>query len=460
MSFYVGTGHTMHAKTQHDTPAVTQAGLEQLVREVLKQARAQGASQAEAGVSVDSGLNLTVRLGEVETLEYQRDRGLGLTVYFGTRKGSASSADLSPAALADTVRAACSIARYTAEDPCAGLADAELMASEFPDLDLCYPWEPEPDAVIAMALSCEDAARAYDPRIENSEGASVTTHRGMRVYANSHGFSGGYESTSHSLTCSVIGKTGDSMQRDYWYSYGRDVRELESPEAVGRKAAERTVARLGARRIGTRKAPVLFVPELARGLIGSYLGAMRGGAQYREASFLLKAVGQQVFPAFLQLSERPFIKKGLASAAFDNEGVATREREIVDRGVASTYLLDSYSARKLGLKTTGHAGGVRNLIVKPGELDYAGLLQHMGRGLVVTELLGQGVNGVTGDYSRGASGFWVEDGAVAYPVEEITIAGNLKDMYRHIAAVGSDVDLRGATRTGSILIDEMTIAGE
>lgn len=450
----------MHAKTEHDTPAVTQAHLEQLMRDILKEARAQGASQAEAGVSVDSGLSLTVRLGEVETLEYQRDRGLGLTVYFGHRKGSASSADLSPAALQDTVRAACSIARYTAEDACAGLADAELMATEFPDLDLSYPWDPEPDAVIAMATDCEDAARGYDARIENSEGATVTTHQGMRVYANSHGFSGGYASTSHSITCSVIGKAGESMQRDYWYSYGRDVRDLESPESVGRKAAERTVARLGGRRIGTRKAPVLFVPELARGIVGSFLGAMRGGAQYREASFLLKAEGQRVFPDFMQVSERPFLKKGLASAAFDNEGVATRDREIVDRGVANTYLLDSYSARKLGLKTTGHAGGVRNLLVKPGELDYAGLLKRMGRGLVVTELLGQGVNGVTGDYSRGAAGFWVEDGVAAYPVEEITIAGNLKDMYRNIAAVGNDVDMRGSMRTGSILLEEMTIAGE
>jgi len=450
----------MHAKTEHDTPAMDQAGLEQLVRDVLKQARDQGASQAEAGVSVDTGLNLTVRLGEVETLEYQRDRGLGLTVYFATRKGSASTADLSPAALADTVRAACSIARYTAEDPCAGLADAVLMAKEFPDLDLSHPWEPEPDTVIQMAKRCEDAARGYDKRIENSEGATIATHRGMRVYANSHGFSGGYESTSHSITCSVIGKSGESMQRDYWYSYSRDAKELESPEAVGQKAADRTVARLGARRMATTKAPVLFVPELARGLIGSYLGAMRGGAQYREASFLLKAQGQKIFPDFMQLSERPFIKKGLASAAFDNEGVATHERELVDRGVATTYLLDSYSARKLGMQTTGHAGGVRNLLVKPGDLDYAALLRQMGRGLVVTELLGQGVNGVTGDYSRGATGFWVEDGAVAYPVEEITIAGNLKDMFRNIAAVGNDVDLRGATRTGSILISEMTIAGE
>ncbi len=450
----------MHAKTEHDTPAVTQADLEQLMRDILRQARAQGASQAEAGVSVDSGLSLTVRLGEVETLEYQRDRGLGLTVYFGHRKGSASSADLSPTALQDTVRAACSIARYTAEDDCAGLADAELMATEFPDLDMNYPWEPEPDAVIDMATRCEDAARGYDARIENSEGATVTSHQGLRVYANSHGFSAGYASTSHSITCSVIGKTGESMQRDYWYSYGRDVRDLEAPEAVGRKAAERTVARLGAQRLSTGKAPVLFVPELARGIVGSFLGAMRGGAQYREASFLLKAQGQQVFPDFIQISERPFLKKALASAAFDNEGVATRDREIVDKGVATTYLLDSYAARKLGLKTTGHAGGVRNLIVKPGELDYAGLLKRMGRGLVVTELLGQGVNGVTGDYSRGAAGFWVEDGVAAYPVEEITIAGNLKDMYRNIAAVGNDVDMRGSMRTGSILISEMTIAGE
>ena len=450
----------MHPKADHDTPALGEAGLRDIVGEVLKQARAQGASQAEAGVSVDAGLSLTVRLGEVETLEYQRDRGLGLTVYFGKRKGSASTADLSPAALADTVRAACSIARYTAEDDCAGLADAELMATEFPDLDLDYPWEPAPEAVIEMAKACEDAARGHDKRIENSEGATVSSHRSVRMYGNSHGFCAGTHSTSHSLTCSVIGKSGESMQRDYWYSYARDVRDLESPDAVGKKAAERTVARLGARRIGTRKCPVLFVPELARGLVGSYLGAMRGGAQYREASFLLGVEGKRVFPDFVQFSERPFLKKALASAAFDNEGVTTRDRELVDKGVASTYLLDSYSARKLKRQTTGHAGGVRNLLVKPGTLDYAGLLKDMGRGLVVTELLGQGVNGVTGDYSRGASGFWVEGGEVAYPVEEITIAGNLKGMYKGIAAVGKDVDLRGAIQTGSILISEMTVAGE
>lgn len=450
----------MHASPVHDTPAATQATLENLVHEVLQQARKLGASQAEAGVSAESGLTLTVRLGEVETLEYQQDRGLGITVYFGKRKGSASSADLSPAAVSETVLAAVSIARHTAEDECAGLADAELMAHDLPDLDLDYPWELAPDAAIEIARACEDAARARDKRIENSEGATVTTHRGRRVYANSHGFMGGYASTVHSLTCSVIGKLGDSMQRDYWYTTARDAAELETSEAVGRKAAERTVARLGARKLSTRQAPVLFTPDVARGLVGHFLGAMRGGAQYREASFLLNAAGQKIFPDYVQLSERPHLKKALASAAFDNEGVITCDAEIVDRGVATAYLLDSYAARKLKLKSNGHAGGVRNLIVKPGERDYTGLLKHMGTGLVVTELMGQGVNSVTGDYSRGAAGFWVERGEIAYPVEEITVAGNLRDMYRNVVAIGNDVDLRGSIRTGSILIGEMTIAGE
>ena len=450
----------MHAHAKHDTTGYSHDQLDACVAQVLEEARAQGASQAEAGVSIDSGLTLTVRLGEVETLEYQCDRGIGITVYFGQRKGSASSSDLSPAALNETVRAACSIARYTAADDCAGLADAALMARDIPDLDLCHPWELAPERAIELATRCEAAARGFDARIRNSDGATVTTHQGLRVYGNSHGFLAGYPSTSHSLTCVVIGAENGGMQRDYWYSTARDPQDLETAEAVGVKAAQRTVARLGARKLGTRRAPVLFTPETARGLIGHFLGAMRGGAQYREASFLLHAAGQQVFPDFVQLSERPQLKKALASAAFDNEGVATRDAEIVDQGVATTYLLDSYAARKLKLKSTGHAGGVRNLIVKPGELDYARLLQRMGNGLVVTELMGQGVNHVTGDYSRGAAGFWVENGAIAYPVEEITIAGNLKNMYKNIAAIGKDVDLRGSIRTGSILVGEMTIGGE
>ncbi|HEY4127243.1 MAG TPA: metalloprotease PmbA [Gammaproteobacteria bacterium] len=444
----------------HDTPGLSQTGLEQLTRDAVQQAREQGASQAEAGASVESGLSLTVRLGEVETLEHQRDRGLGITVYFGTRKGSASTSDFSADAIRETVRAACSIARYTAEDACAGLADAALMAKEFPDLDLDHPWDPEPDTVIDMARRCEDAGRAYDARIENSEGASITTHRGMRFYANSHGFAAGQQSTSYSITCSVVGKSGDSMQRDYWYSVSRDADELESPEAVGRKAGERTVARLDSRRLTTRKAPVLYVPELARGLVGHYLAAVRGGSQYRRSSFLLDREGTRVFPEFMQFSERPLLPGALASASFDAEGVATFDKELVDKGIAATYLMDSYSARKLGRQTNGHAGGVRNLLVKPGQLDYADLLREMGTGFVVTELLGQGVNGVTGDYSRGASGFWVEGGEIVYPVEEVTIAGNLKDIFMGIAAVGKDVDVRGAIQTGSILVSEMTIAGE
>lgn len=443
-----------------DTTSYTRADLEALVETVLQEARKLGATQAEAGVSIESGLNLSVRMGDVETLEYQRDRGLGISVYFGQRKGSASTSDLSPQAVSDAVRAASSIARYTAEDACAGLADAGLMARDLPDLDLCHPWALEPEQAIEIARQCETAARAFDKRITNSEGASVTSHRGLRVYGNTHGFVGGYESTSHSLSCSVIGSAGDSMQRDYWYTTARDASELESAKAVGEHAAQRTVARLGARKLSTRKAPVLFAPEMARGFLGHFLGAMRGGAQYRQASFLLGGVGKQVFPEFVQLSERPHLRGALASAAFDNEGVATHDREIVDHGIATTYLLDSYAARKLGLQTTGHAGGVRNLIVKPGGYDFAGLLKEMGTGLVVAELIGQGVNGVTGDYSRGAAGFWVEHGEIAYPVEEITIAGNLGDMYRNVVAVGNDVDLRGSIRTGSILVSEMTIAGE
>ncbi|MGA9853547.1 MAG: metalloprotease PmbA [Gammaproteobacteria bacterium] len=450
----------MHARAKHDTTSYSHNDLNALVERVLKEARVQGASQAEAGVSIESGLTLSVRMGEVETLQYQRDRGLGVTVYFGTRKGSASTSDLSLAAVSESVRAACSIARYTAEDACAGLADAALMVKDIPDLDLCHPWALEPEQAIEIAKHCEDVARGFDRRIVNSEGATVTSHQGLRVYGNSHGFLGGNEGTSHSLSCAVVGREADGMQRDYWYTTARDAQELESSDAVGRKAAERTLARLGARKLATRQSPVLFAPEMARGLIGHFLGAIRGGAQYRQASFLLNAVGEKIFPDFVQLSERPHLKKALASTSFDNEGVTTRDRELVDAGVLQHYLLDSYSARKLGLQTTGHAGGVHNLIVKPGPLDFPSLLKRMGEGLLVTELMGQGVNGVTGDYSRGATGFWVENGEIVFPVEEITIAGNLKDMYRNITAVGNDVDPRGGTRTGSILVGAMTIAGE
>jgi len=436
--------------------------LKNIVSEALGQARALGATQAEADVSLQKGLTTTVRLGEVETVEYQRDRGMGITVYFGKRKGSASTADLSARAVAETVEKACDIARYTAEDDCSGLADPAELATSIPDLDLDHPWEISPEEAVECARSCEAAGRVVDTRITNSEGATVGSHRGVRVYGNSHGFLGGYPSTSHSISCVLLAQSGDDMQRDYWYSSTRDARDLESAESIGRMAGVRAVARLRARKLTTQRARVLFAPEVARGLIGHFLGAVRGSSQYRKSSFLLGAAGQQVFPSFFELRERPHIIKGLGSSPFDSEGVATRDRELVQDGVLQGYVLGSYSARKLGLRTTGNAGGNHNLLVesKTGGLPIDAILRELGTGLLVTELMGQGVNGVTGDYSRGASGFWVENGVVGDPVHEITIAGNLKDMYRNIAAIGSDVDLRGSVRVGSVLISEMTIAGD
>ncbi len=438
-----------------------QADLQSIIERALEEARARGASQAEAAVSQDTGLSVSVRLGEVETLEHQRDRSMGITVYFGRRKGSASTADFSLDAVRATVAKACSIARFTAEDACSGLADAVLMARTPSSLDLSHPWSIAADRAIEIAKSCEASALAFDPRINNSEGASLSTHQGLHVYGNTHGFVGGYPTTSHSLSCVVLAGTGEDMQRDYWYSSSRDWRELEQAEAIGRESARRTIARLGPRRLSTRRAPVLFVPEIARSLIGHFTAAIRGSSQYRQSSFLLNSVGQQVFPSGFSIAERPHIPKAAGSAPFDDEGVATRDRELVADGVVTGYILSSYSARKLGLETTGNAGGPHNLLVKPslsGGMDA--LLRQLGTGLLVTELMGQGVNMVTGDYSRGAAGFWVENGSIQYPVAEITIAGNLRDMLKGIAAVGDDVDVRGGTRVGSILLPEMTIAGD
>ena len=442
------------------TPEAHGADLLALVEIALKEAKLLGASQAEAAVSMDVGLSVSVRLGEVETVEYQRDRGMGVTVYFGTRKGSASTADLSPAGLRETVAKACSIARFTAEDPCAGLADPDTLATVIPDLQLSHPWDITPERACELALECEAAAMDVDGRITNSEGAGVSTHRGVRAYGTSHGFLAAYPGTVHSVSCAVLGTEGDAMERDYWYSTVRDWRELEEVASIGRRSGERAVRRLGARKLGTTKVPVLFSPDVARGLVSHYVGAIRGGSQYRRASFLLDAAGQQVFPDWFAISERPHLPKALASAPFDHEGVATNDRELVAGGVVLGYVLGTYSARKLGLRTTGNAGGTHNLIVAGRGRDFDGMLALMGRGLLVTELMGQGVNGVTGDYSRGAAGFWVEDGRIAHPVHEVTIAGNLKDMYRAIVDVGSDVDVRGGIRTGSILVEEMTVAGD
>ena len=435
--------------------------LKTVVAEALAQAAAAGATQAEADASLQRGLTVTVRLGEVDTIEYHRDRGMAITVYFGHRKGSASTADLRPEAVRASVQKACTIARYTASDDCAGLADPQDLAQRIPDLDLDHPWNIEADAAVEIARDCEAAGRALDARLGNSEGATLTSHRGVRVYGNSHGFLHGFPSTSHSLSCALVAQQDADMQRDYWYSVARRAQDLEAPAAVGRKAGELALRRLGAQALGTRRAPVLFSPDMARGLFGHLIGAIRGGSQYRRTSFLLDAAGQQVFPSFLQITERPHLARALASSPFDSEGVRTRDRDLVHDGVLQGYVLGSYSARKLGLRTTGNAGGIHNLLVEAAQppLDFPALLRKLGTGLLVTELMGQGVNPVTGDYSRGASGFWVEDGAIAHPVHEITIAGNLREMFRELVAVGSDVDLRGAIRCGSVLLAEMSIAG-
>ena len=440
---------------------LAQADLQSIIELALQEAQVRGASQADAAVSQDTGLSVGVRLGEVETLEHQRDRSMGITVYFGKRKGSASTADFSLEAVRATVAKACSIARFTAEDACSGLADAELMARSPPNLDLSHPWSVSADRAIEIAKTCEAAALAFDSRINNSEGASVSTHQGLHVYGNTHGFIGGYPATSHTVSCVVLAGSGEDMQRDYSYTSSRDWRELDAAEAVGRESARRTIARLDPRKISTRRSPVLYVPELARGLMGHLIVAVRGSSQYREASFLLNAAGQQVLPAGFSIAERPHIPKAMGSAAFDDEGVATQERELVIDGVLQGYILSSYSARKLGLKTTGNAGGAHNLLVAPSlPGGFEAMLAKLGTGLMVTELMGQGVNTVTGDYSRGAAGFWVENGQLQFPVAEVTIAGNLSAMFKGIAAVGDDIDTRGGIRVGSILLDEMTIAGD
>jgi PmbA protein len=399
-------------------------------------------------------------MAEVETIEYNRDKGVGVTIYLGQRKGHASTSDFSHAALEQTVAAAIGIARHTAEDDCAGLADKDRLATVFPELDLYHPWGIDVETAIGMATDCEDAARAVDPRISNSEGATVSAHTAHSVYGNSHGFLGYSVSSRHSVSCAVIAQAGDAMQRDYWYTLARAPGDLDNAAAVGRRAGERTVARLGARRIPTGTYPVLYDPGLAGGLIGHFVGAISGGSLYRKSSFLLDSLGQQVFSPLVNIVEDPFLPRGVASSAFDGEGVATVRRDLVTNGVLNGYFLASYSGRKLGMASTGNAGGCHNLIVAPTAGDFADMLKRLGTGLYVTELLGQGVNPVTGDYSRGAAGFWVENGVIAYPVEEITIAGNLKSMYQSIVAIGSDVDRRGSKHVGSILIDRMTVAGE
>jgi PmbA protein len=433
--------------------------LSDIAQDVIKRCRAAGASDVEVGASIDVGLAVNARLGEVETIEHTRDRSVGVTVYFGKRKGSASTADLQPDSIAKTVEHAIAIARYTEEDPANGLADPALIARDFPDLDLWHPWSIDAQEAIRLGIEIEDAGRSV-AGIANSEGAAVQAGESLSVYANSLDFLGRERSTRHMLSCSLIAEDDAGMQRDYWYESVRSADDFPDAASIGKKAAERTLARLGARKIGTRTCPVLFTSEVARGLIGHLVSAVSGGALYRKATFLVDHAGKKILPDFVDIVERPRLMRGQGSSSFDADGVATRDRDLIRGGVLERYVLGSYSARKLGLQSTGNAGGIHNLVVKTGNDDFAAMLKKLGTGLVVTDVMGQGVSIITGDYSRGASGFWVENGAIVHPVEEITIAANLRDMFAGIAAIGTDIDHRSHILTGSILIDKMTIAGE
>jgi PmbA protein len=441
----------------------SQDQLKQLARDVLAFAREQGASDASVEISEGGGLSVSVRKGQVETIEQNKDKGIGVTVYCGQRRGHANTSDFSTESLRATVEAAYNIARFTAEDDCAGLPDAGLLEMAPRDLRLCYPWLISTEEAVALAQRCEAAAFDVDPRITNSEGAGVYVQQSHFVAANSLGFCAGYPFSRHTLSVAPIAGKGAKMQRDDWYTSARDPKKLADPEKVGRYAAERALARLNARKIDTRTCPVLFEAPLAAGLLGAFVQATSGGALYRKSTFLLDTLGKPVFPDHIQVVEDPHLVGGVGSAPFDEEGVRTVRRKVVSDGVLQGYFLSSYSARKLGMQTTGNAGGSHNLEIVSTSTkladDFAGMLRKMDRGLLVTELMGQGVNYVTGDYSRGASGYWVENGVIQYPVEEITIAGNMRDMFQSIVAVGNDVLTRGNKTTGSILLEKMVVAG-
>lgn len=433
--------------------------LEQAVSQALELAKA-GTDGAEVAVSKTTGIGVSTRYGEVENVEFNSDGALGITVYWQNRKGSASSTDLSPDAIKRTVQAAVDIARYTSPDPFAGMADRELLAFDAPDLDLFHPWEIDPDKAIELAARAEQASLQADTRITNTEGGSFNSHVGIKVFGNSHGMLQSYCSSRHSLSSCVIAEAEGDMERDYAYTIGRAISDLQSPEWVGQECARRTLSRLAPRKLPTMKAPVLFAPEVATGLFGHLVGAISGSSVYRKSTFLLDAMGTQILPEWLTIEERPHLLKGLASTPFDSEGVRTQDREIIKDGVLQTWLLTSYAARKLGLQSTGHAGGIHNWRIAGQGSSFDDLLKQMGKGLVVTELMGQGVSGITGDYSRGAAGFWVENGEIQYPVSEITIAGNLKDMWRNIVTIGNDIETRSNIQCGSVLLPEMSIAGQ
>ena len=431
----------------------------ELIQRVLAEARQQGATAAEADIDTGTGFSVTVRLGEVEKIEHERDKGLGITVYMDKRKGSASTSDFSDRALKETVMAACDIARYASDDTCSGLVEEELMARDIPDLDLYFPWSITPEQAVKLAVDCENIARGADARINNSDGAMVNSYAGIHAYGNTHNFTGSWQWSSHTIDCTVIAEHAGNMQRDGWYTKARDYNDLQTINEVGEEAARRTVQKLDSRQLSTRSVPVIFEAPIASGLFSAFITAISGGSLYRRASFLLDKLDEKIFADHIHIHEQPHLLKALGSAPFDNDGVSTKARDIVKNGILLGYVLSGYSARKLGMQTTGNAGGVHNLIVEAGDQDLQGLIRNMNTGLLITDMIGFGVNQVTGDYSRGASGFWVENGELQYPVEEITVAGNLKDMYRNIVAIGNDIDKRGNILTGSVLVENMTVAG-
>ncbi|MBQ4847083.1 metalloprotease PmbA [Pseudoalteromonas sp. MMG005] len=448
------------SKTQQDPIYQQIDDVKQAVSEALTHAKKLGATAAEAAMSSTSGLSVSTRMGEVDTIEFNQDGGLGISVYVGNHKGSASTADLSPKALRSVVEKAVDIAKFTSDDPCNGVADKALLEMSPPDLDLYHPWDVSPEEGIEFCLDAEKAALEFDKRIVNSDGASFASHQGLRVYGNSHGLVAGFPRTRHTLSTMVIGQDGEQMQRDSAYTISREKNGLKVAESVGIEAAESTLAKLNSRKIQTMKTPVVFRADIANSLFGHLVSAIGGGALYRKSTFLLDSLHTQIFNSCVSIKERPHLLKGLASSPFDSEGVITQDRDIIHGGELQTYLMASYAARKLGMTATGHAGGIHNWLVQRTHDDLCAVLKTMGTGLLVTELMGQGVNTVTGDYSRGAAGFWVENGQIQYPVSEITIAGNLKDMFKGVQAIGGDIEVRGSVQTGSVLIESIQVAGE
>jgi PmbA protein len=436
------------------------ATYETMAKDILDEAKRQGASEAEVGIAFNKGFSVSAREGEVETIEYNQDKIVEIKVFFGKKSGSASLSDLRPEAIKAAVEAACHIAKFTGEDPVSGIAEKSELAFNYPKLELSFPWAITVEKAIELACQCEREALAMDKRIMSAEEASVSTSEIWNLYANSNGFVGEFPYTRHDISCVLVGKLGDEMQRDFSYTVSSDPALLENVSHVAKEAVQRTVRRLGARRLPTMKTPVIFAAEEARSLFGHFLSAISGGSLYRKASFLIDHLGKQIFPEFMHLQEQPFLPRGLGSAPFDNDGVATRANVFIENGVLQNYLLGVYAARKLGMKSTGNAGGAHNLIVRPGNKNLSDLIKTMHKGLLVTEMMGNGVNLVTGDYSRGVGGFWIENGEIQYPVHEITVAGRLQDMYSQIVEVGKDVDIRGNVRTGSVLISEVMVAGE